>query len=225
MVTTKRGTISKPRISFRAEYSTATPQHLPDFVDSWEYLELANEAAFNDGQDPYKLQSEIDLYRSQTDNDLYPNTNWMDELIDKTVNNQRYTLNFRGGAENAKYFVSMAYLQQDGVFKDNPMGKYDSDFGYERYNLRSNIDLKVSRTTDLNIDLSGQYINRLTANRSPDDIFSFMLHTPSHLFPAIYSDGTLATYAKQSDANNRNPFNMLYNQGYRKEFGTRINPT
>lgn len=222
LVTTKRGGISKPKISFRSEYSVATPQRLPNFVNSWEYLELANEASFNDGQDPYKLQSEIDLYRSRVDNDLYPNTNWMDELIDNTVNNQRYTLNFRGGAENAKYFVSMAYLQQDGVFKDNPMGKYNSNFGYERYNLRSNIDLKVSRTTNLSIDLAGQYINKLTANRSADDIFSFMLHTPSHLFPAIYSDGTLATYVKQSDSNNRNPFNMLYNQGYRKEFGTRI---
>jgi TonB-linked SusC/RagA family outer membrane protein len=222
LVTTKRGTISKPRISFRAEYSIATPQHVPDFVDSWQYLELANEARFNDGKDPYIPQSEIDLYREGVDNDLYPNTNWMKELLDNTVSNQRYTLNFRGGAENAKYFVSMAYFQQDGVFKDNPMGKYDSDFGFERYNLRSNIDLKVSKTTNLTIDLAGQYINRLTANRSPDDVFAFMLHTPSHLFPAIYSDGTLSTYQVQGDGNNRTPFNMLYNQGYRKEFNTKI---
>lgn len=222
LVTTKRGTLSKPKISFRAESSYATPQHLPDFVDSWQYIELANEAAYNDGQDPYKLPSEVELYKTGADKDLYPNTNWMNELIDKSVKNQRYTLNFRGGAENAKYFVSMAYLHQDGVFKDNPMGKYDSNFGYDRYNLRSNIDLKVSKTTNLNIDLAGQYINRLTANRSADEVFAYMLHTPSHLFPAIYSDGTLSTYTKQSDGNNRNPFNMLYNQGYRKEYGTRI---
>lgn len=222
LVTTKRGTISKPKISFRAEYSIATPQRLPDFVDSWEYLELANEALYNDGQDPYKLQSEIDMYRNRVDNDLYPNTNWMNELIDNTVNNQRYTMTFRGGAENAKYFVSMAYLQQDGVFKENPMGKYNSDFGFQRYNLRSNIDLKVSKTTNLSVNLSGQYINKRTANRSADDVFSFMLHTPSYMFPAIYSDGTLSTYPQQSDANNRNPFNMLYNQGYRKEFATKI---
>lgn len=222
LVTTKRGIVSKPKISFRAEYSVARPQRVPDFVNSWEYLELANEAAFNDGQSPYKLPAEIEQYRNQADNDLYPNTNWMNELLDDNVTNQRYTINFRGGAENAKYFVSLAYLQQGGVFKDNPMGKYDSNFGFQRYNLRSNIDLRVSKTTNLSVDLSGQYINRLTANRSPDDIFSFMLHTPPHLFPAIYSDGTLATYAVQSDGNNRNPFNMLYNQGYRKEFSTKI---
>jgi TonB-linked SusC/RagA family outer membrane protein len=222
LVTTKRGTISKPRISFRAEHSLSSPQRVPEFVDSWDYLELANEANFNDGFDPYRTQDIIEKYRSGEDPDLYPNSKWMDELLTNNVHNQRYTLNFRGGAQNAKYFVSAAYFQQDGVFKENPMGKYDSDFGFERYNLRSNIDLKVSKTTDLSIDLSGQYTNRLWSNRSPDDIFLFMLHTPPHLFPPIYSDGTLATYANEGDANNRNPFNMLYNQGYRKEYNIKI---
>lgn len=222
LVTTKRGTVSKPRISFRAELSTAQPQRVPEFVDSWTYLELANEARFNDGLDPYMTQEQIEKYRNKVDNDLYPNTNWMKELLAKNVKNQRYTVNFRGGAENARYFVSMAYFNQEGVFKKNKMGKYDSDFDYQRYNLRSNIDLKVSNTTQLNIDLAGQYVSRLTANRSPDDIFKFMLFTPPHLFPAIYSDGTLATYKVPGDGNNRNPFNMLYNQGYRKEFSTRI---
>lgn len=222
LVTTKRGIVSKPRISFRAELSTAQPQRLPEFVDSWEYLELANEARFNDGLDPYMTQEQIEKYRSGEDKDLYPNTNWMKELLAKNVKNQRYTVNFRGGAENAKYFVSMAYFNQEGVFKKNELGKYNSDFDYQRYNLRSNIDLKVSNTTQLNIDLAGQYVSRLTANRSPDDIFKFMLFTPPHLFPAIYSDGTLATYKVPGDANNRNPFNMLYNQGYRKEFSTRV---
>ena len=64
----------------------------------------------------------------------------------------------------------MAYYQSDGVFKENPNGKYDSNFGFERYNLRSNIDLKVSKTTRLSVDLSGQYVHRRTANRSADDI-------------------------------------------------------
>ncbi|WP_352422549.1 TonB-dependent receptor [Proteiniphilum sp.] len=222
LITSKRGTISKPKITFRGEYSISQPTRLPDFVDSWDYIELANEANFNDGENPYKYPEEIDRYRDRIDNDLYPNSKWMDELLANNYTNQRYTLNFRGGAENAKYFVSMAYFQQEGIFKQNPMSKYKGDFGFERYNLRSNIDLNVTKTTSLSIDLSGQYVNRTTSNRSPDDIFKFMLHTPPHLFPPIYSDGTLATYLTQSDGNNRNPYNMLMNQGYRKMWGTLI---
>ena len=130
----------------------------------------------------------------------------------------------KSAVDDAKYFVSGGYYQTDGVFKENPdpNAKYDSNFGFERFSLRSNVDLKVTKTTQLSIDLAGQYTNRLTANRSADDIFSFMLHTPPYIFPAIYSDGTLSSYEKQADSNNRNPYNMLYNQGYRKEYGTKV---
>ena len=76
LVTTKRGTISRPKISFRIEQSIASPQRLPEFVDSWDYLELANEARSNDGLTPSFSAAQIQLYRDRADNDLYPNTQW-----------------------------------------------------------------------------------------------------------------------------------------------------
>ncbi len=221
LVTTKRGQISKPKIQFRLEQNMSVPYRIPEFVDSWQYMSLANEAAFNDGMDKKYSDELIELYRTGADPDLYPNSKWTD-LIAKTVHGQRYTLNFRGGAENAKYFVSAGYQQKDGVFKKNPESRYNSNFSYDRFNLRSNIDLKVSKTTQLAIDLSGQYTTRRTANRSPDDVFVFMLHTPPHLFPMVYSDGSVSTYEKETDANNRNPYYMLYQQGYRREYNTKV---
>lgn len=222
LVTTKRGSISKPKISFRGEHSFATPLRVPKFVDSWDYMTLANEAYTNDGADPLYSEELIDLYRTGADPDLYPNTQWTDELMRDIVQSSRYTINFRGGAENAKYFVSGAYYSSEGVFKDNPYSKYDSDFDFQRYNLRANVDLKVSKTTFLSVDISGQYVNKLHPNRTNDDIFRFMLFTPPHLFPTVYSDGTLATYASIGDSNNRNPFNMLYNLGYRTNNGVKM---
>lgn len=221
LVTTKRGHISKPKIQFRLEQNMSVPYRIPEFVDSWQYMSLANEAAYNDGMDKKYSDELIELYRTGADPDLYPNSKWTD-LIAKTVHGQRYTLNFRGGAENAKYFVSAGYQQKDGVFKKNPESRYNSNFSYDRFNLRSNIDLKVSKTTQLAIDLSGQYTTRRTANRSPDDVFVFMLHTPPHLFPMVYSDGSVSTYEKETDANNRNPYYMLYQQGYRREYNTKV---
>lgn len=222
LVTTKRGHIGKQQISLRVEQNISVPYRIPDFVDSWDYMRLANEASFNDGLDPTKYPDDlIALYESNADPDLYPNSQWTD-LIARTVHGQRYTLNFRGGTENAKYFVSAGYQQKDGVFKKNPESKYNSNFSYDRFNLRSNIDLKVSKTTQLSVDLAGQYTMRRTANRSPDDVFVFMLHTPPHLFPFVYSDGSVSTYEKETDGNNRNPYYMLYQQGYRREFQTNI---
>ena len=222
LVTTKRGHIGKQQISLRVEQNLSVPYRIPDFVDSWDYMRLANEALVNDGMEPMYSDDVIDLHESGADPDLYPNAQWTD-LIARTIHGQRYTLSFRGGTENAKYFVTGGYQQKDGVFKKNPESKYNSNFSYDRFNLRSNIDLKVSKTTQLSIDLAGQYTARRTANRSPDDVFVFMLHTPPHLFPMVYSDGTVSTYpGGETDGNNRNPYYMLYQQGYRREFQTNI---
>lgn len=222
LVTTKRGHIGKQQISLRVEQNLSIPYRIPDFVDSWDYMRLANEALVNDGMEPMYSDDVIDLHESGADPDLYPNAQWTD-LIARTIHGQRYTLSFRGGTENAKYFVTGGYQQKDGVFKKNPESKYNSNFSYDRFNLRSNIDLKVSKTTQLSIDLAGQYTARRTANRSPDDVFVFMLHTPPHLFPMVYSDGTVSTYpGGETDGNNRNPYYMLYQQGYRREFQTNI---
>ncbi|MBO5194204.1 MAG: TonB-dependent receptor [Bacteroidales bacterium] len=221
LVTTKRGQISKPKVQLRVEQNLSVPMRIPDFVDSWDYMRLANEARYNDGMDKQYSDSLIELYESGVDPDLYPNAQWTD-LIARTVHGQRYTLSFRGGAENAKYFVTGGYQQKDGVFKKNPESRYNSNFSYDRFNLRSNIDLKVTKTTQLSIDLAGQYTMRRTANRSPDDVFVFMLHTPPHLFPMVYSNGLVSTYEKETDANNRNPYYMLYQQGYRREYTTKI---
>ena len=222
LVTTKRGHIGKQQISLRVEQNLSVPYRIPDFVDSWDYMRLANEALWNDGMEPMYSDELIDLYESGVDPDLYPNAQWTD-LIARTIHGQRYTASFRGGTENARYFVTGGYQQKDGVFKKNPESLYNSNFSYDRFNLRSNIDLRVSKTTQLSVDLSAQYTARRTANRSPDDVFVFMLHTPPHLFPMVYSNGAVSTYPNgETDANNRNPYYMLYQQGYRREFQTNI---
>ena len=218
LVTTKRGGISKPQITFRTEHSFSTPTRLPEFVDSWQYLELANEALTNDGLSPMFSQELIAKYKSGEDRDLYPNANWLDEMLVNVNRNQRYTLNFRGGTEKARYFVSGAYFAEDGVFKNDPQNKYETNIGLKRYNLRSNIDMDITPTTLLNVDISGQYLNRNWAGVDAPNIFSMMLNTPSYIFPAVYSDGTLATYPAENDDNNRNPYNQLFNSGYKKEW-------
>lgn len=83
LVTTKRGQISKPKIQFRLEQNLSVPYRIPEFVDSWQYMALANEAAYNDGMDKKYSDELIDLYRNGADADLYPNSKWTD-LIAKS---------------------------------------------------------------------------------------------------------------------------------------------
>lgn len=90
------------------------------------------------------------------DPDLYPNSIWTD-LLSNNTQNQRYTVNLRGGSEKTKFFVSGAYYKENGMFKSNPLDDYNANIGLERYNLRSNVDMDITPTTKLSVDMSGQY--------------------------------------------------------------------
>ena len=222
LITSKRGKIQKAVISFRTEHSIAKPTRLPEFVGSADYLTLYNEALGNDGLSPIFSDDLIKKYRDHVDPDLYPNTNWIDEMLKKTTANHRYTINARGGSESSRYFVSGAYYGEGGVFKDDPNKRYDTNIGVKRYNLRSNIDLDLSKTTLVSVDLSGQYLLTNYPGTGTGTIFRQMLLTPPYVFPSVYSDGTIATYLQERDANMRNPYNLLINSGYSKEWRSGI---
>lgn len=222
LVSTKRGRIQKARISFKTEHTVSSPTRLPEFVDAADYLDLFNEALHNDGEGVQFSDELIAHYRDKDDPDLYPNTNWISELLQKRTFSHRYTLNIRGGTEKAKYFVSGAYYNESGLFKNRPNGIYDTNIGIDRFNLRSNIDMAVSSTTSVAVDLAMQYLINNYPGTGTSTIFRSMLITPSYVFPSVYSDGTVATYPQERDGEMRNPYNLLMNSGYAKEYRSGI---
>ncbi|MES2425985.1 MAG: TonB-dependent receptor [Bacteroidota bacterium] len=221
LVTTKRGRVQKTEITYRGEYSTLTPLRMPDFVGSAEYLSIYNEALGNEGKAPIFDAALIDKYKSGIDKDLYPDNYWLKTLLRNNTYNTRHNLSFRGGTDKAKYFVSGAYYSESGLFNNNALAQYSSNIGLKRYNLRSNIDLNVSPTTLLRVDMSGQYLETNYPGVGTSTIFDLATTAPPYLFPAIYSDGTLADHPRPS-SNRVNPYNLLNNSGYTNEFRTNI---
>lgn len=230
LITTKRGRAQKTVITFNAQYSIATPTRMPELMNSWDYLAMWNEANWNEANNPdwntYMAnsapysQEKLDLYRSGTDPDLYPNSIWTD-LLSKHTQNQRYTVNLRGGSEKTRFFVSAAYYKEDGIFNSNPIEDYNANIGLERYNLRSNVDMDITRTTKLSVDMSGQYRTQNNPGYSSDDIFRHMVVFPTHLIPFQWSDGSASII--QSDADGRyNPYNLINNSGYSKKWQASI---
>lgn len=224
LITSKRGKQSKTQVNFSAQYGVATPTRLPNLMNSYDYLSLYNESSWNDNGNPSVgwvspvSDQALEMYRTGADPDLYPNANWMDMLRDRT-SNQRYTINFRGGGERVRFFVSGAYYHENGIYKDNPSPIVDSDVNFERYNLRSNIDFDLSKTTRMSVDMSGQYINRKAPSKTANDIFNGMTLMPVHLIPMIYSDGTPAEHPESDNSGLRqNPYNFLYYSGYSKSW-------
>jgi TonB-linked SusC/RagA family outer membrane protein len=222
IVTTKRGQARTPVITFRSETSVSRPDRLPTFVSSDQFLSLFNEALQNDGLSPIFHDTLIAKYKNNIDPDLYPNVDWIDVMLKDQTLKQRYTLNVRGGSEKAKYFVSGAYFNEEGFFKNDPRNRYKNNIGLKRFNLRSNIDMDISKSTRVTVDLSGQYLLTQYPGTGTSTIFRQMVITPPHIFPAVYSDGTISTFIQERDANMRNPYNMLVNSGYAKEWRSAI---
>lgn len=218
LVTSKRGANEKPKISFRAEGTFLQPTRLPEFMNAEQTLTLYNEALANEGREPIYNPS---LYADDADRDLYPDTDWLDYMLRDYTYNMRYTLNVRGGTNRTRYFVSGAFFQENGIFKEGSDNEYDNNIGLKRYNLRSNIDLDVSKTTLVKVDLSGQYLQTNYPGVDTQTIFQQMCRTPSFLMPPVYSDGTLAGHPNPGN-NTVNPYNSLMNSGYSKEWRTSI---
>ncbi len=90
---------------------------------------------------------EICTDRRKTEHIHYPNTDWWGATLRDYAPQQQHNLNIRGGNENVKCFVSGGYYHQDGMLKSD-------DIKNKRYNLRSNIDVKLSKKLDFGVDIS-----------------------------------------------------------------------
>jgi len=151
IVTTRRGRVQKPSINFVAESGVSDLPGLPRFLDGPNYAMLYNEALGRENYSPEYIEN----VRNGVDPYLYPNVNWYDEIYKKYSNNSQANLNIRGGGEVARYFVGFGYIDESGNFKNNPETDYKSNMNLQRYNFRSNVDISLTKTTEIGLEVSG----------------------------------------------------------------------
>lgn len=79
------------------------------------------------------------------------------EQFNKVAPQYQANLNVAGGTDRVKYFVSFGYFRQEGI--TNSVKYYDADTQsvFNRYNFRSNIDVKILRNLTLSINTAGQF--------------------------------------------------------------------
>lgn len=222
LITSKRGTAQKPTLDIKAEFSVAKPTRLPKMMGSYDHLSLYNEAVWESKGNPTSFVAPysddvLEMYRSGIDPDLYPNADFTSLLKDNTQN-QRVTLNLRGGSERVKYFVSGAFYNENGIFDSQAIDKYDANIGLSRYNIRSNVDIAVTKTTDLAVDMSGQYVDASYPAKDVDEIFKHIYAYAPHIIPLRFSDGRFSEVPLYNGSSQENPYNMLNESGYQKNW-------
>lgn len=146
LVTTKHGKSGTLKVNYNSYAGWQKPTAFPDYVESWEYATLYNEALVNMGQQPLYSDADIQKYKDGSD-PTYGNANHPKQLFTSGSGFQMsHNLSFSGGSDNTKYFASMAYLKQDGLVKRNE---------FDRYSFTFNVDQKVSKNLNLGVNLIG----------------------------------------------------------------------
>jgi TonB-linked SusC/RagA family outer membrane protein len=220
LVTSKRGVVGKPSISFRMENGFTSPLQLSKFVDGPTYMNVQNEALQNMGSLPIFTQQQIERTASGYDPYYYPNVNWMDELIKPVSSSQHATLSISGGSEKVRYFVSAAYINQDGMYKASTENSFNSNVNLKRYNFRTNVDMNLTNSTTLSLSLAGSLENRNFPGVAASTIFSWMQAVPPVWYPARYPDPTKIPGYAYGVA--RSPQQLLAFSGYGTEYYSRV---
>ena len=180
IITTKNGEIGKPRIRAEYTYGFTRFTKLPELADGITYMQCANEAATTRGKDPLFSAEKIGMTASGLDPYLYPNVDWYDQIFNDWGHNQRVSVNVNGGSENVQYYVSLSYYDEAGLFKVDNMQDYKSEIKYSRYNFNSSLNMKVTPTTNLKLNIKGNMADKNSPYVKSDDIFSavFRMRTP-----------------------------------------------
>ena len=161
LVTTKRGVQGKAKVNFSTTFAWQMPSRVPEFANSYEYATAYNNAQLHDGvsEDQLAFSSDIvEKFRTNSDPLVYPSTSWTDMLIKNSALQTQHNFNISGGSERVKYFASLGVFTQDGLFNTFEENGNDKGFKYNRYNYRINMDIDVTKTTSMQVNLGG-YLN------------------------------------------------------------------
>ena len=184
LVTTKRGKIGKPSISYSFNQGFQSATRVPQMADAATYATLLNEMRYY--QNPASPQyaytdAEIAKFRDGSDPLNYPNTNWMTALLKPYALQHQHSLSLSGGSDKISYFVSAQNLFQDGLYRNGATN-------YKQNQIRSNIDAQVTKGFKISLDLAARSEDRQRSVEDANTIFRFALRAAPYL-PAYYPNG------------------------------------
>lgn len=149
LVTTKRGNVGAPTFSFSSNHGFTQPTRTPKMADSYTFAKVYNEIENGEGRSARYSDDELQKFKDGSDSN-YANTDWYKVITRNLTPQHRVNLAVQGGTDKVKYFVSFGEQSQEGQFTNTSMKN-------RRYNLRSNVDVKVNDFFQFGMGLAGRY--------------------------------------------------------------------
>lgn len=182
-ITTKRGKYESRSIKVTYDHLFNSIANKPKFVDAYTYGQAINEARMNDGLSARYSSQELNALRDGTMPYLYPNVNWVDETFRDNAMTNKYNIEFRGGAKGFRYYTMIDLISDKGFVKNpNENEGYSTQDKYVKGNLRMNLDIDLTPTTDVRVNLLG-VLQETSRPGTQADLWNMVYTVPAAAFP------------------------------------------
>ena len=220
LVTTKRGEEGKTHISASTSWGLQAVTKFIEFADSYTYAKTFNQARITDGNNPRFSDETLEHFKNHDQPLIYPDVNWIDYMMKDVALQSQHNISVSGGNKVARYFVSLGMLDQDGLFKtlgSDPK----SNFSYQRYNFRANLDLNLGKWHQLSVNIGGRVENKRSIGGGEMNLFSNLMDSQPFSGPGIVDGKWIKTnpqYIATEDAvSTRDGLDTFYGQGYQQQ--------
>lgn len=187
-IETKRGKAGPATVSAKVRYGAQTPNVVNKPLGSYDFANLYNQAVSNDNGmtwSPVYTAEQLQAYKNGTGVDV----DWYDEVMRSAGSYVDGDIIFNGGNANARYNVNLGYVNAGGLLnaKNTDATK---NLGYERYNLRANLDFNIMKIFEFRVDFGGRLEMRRRPNYDISSLFNDLARYPSNIYN-IYDDAEM----------------------------------
>ena len=192
LVTTKRGEYKSQNIRVTYDHLFNFQANRPKFVDGATFASAMNEALGYEGSAPRFTAEEIAAFQNGNYPFQYPNVNWVDETFRKSGATNKIAVEFSGGGERFRYFTMVNLLSDKGFINNfDATDGYSTQDKYVRGNLRTNLDIDLTPTTMLKVNMLG-ILSEMSRPGGPTSTGSSSSTAVANLWDMVYSTPSLA---------------------------------
>ncbi|MGQ8336916.1 TonB-dependent receptor [Sunxiuqinia sp. A32] len=163
LITTKKGSESKPRLNYQFYQGFMQPTIIPETTDSYEYATMLNEYEVQNGKTRTFSDRDIELYKSGEDPWEHPNSDWYGDLIRDWTTTSRHAISFDGGYKKMTYYVSLGIKNDESIYQQ-------ASTKYTQYNVRTKIDLPITDWLKTGFAFAGFQVEKRYPMRGAGDI-------------------------------------------------------
>ena len=188
LVTTKRAQAGKLRVGVNYQHGISTPWRTPKFSNAVKYAETLNSTLVSDGLEPRYSFAELQAFSTGKYPYSYPDVDWWKEIYNDYSQNHRVNMTFEGGNEKFRYYTVADYMYDTGLFKNTVTDdRYRTDNTDIRLNLRTNMDVALTKTTTMKLGVLAKFQEYNQAQFS--NIYSVLHTLPAVAYPVRHSNG------------------------------------